>query len=396
MKNKGIYIVSAFITLILISFLFSLAGTDSNNPFLSLSKEHKTPLGSYIFYEELSTFFSQSTWQENNKPILELKTESITESSHAYIFISEKFTPDSLEQQQLLKMASSGARIFIAAYKFSPEFLKQFDLTQNLSWGDNKKASIRFVASADSGLVYQTEYSRLIQFFSTESNFKGKIRSVLNEEKDKAVFVGIPYGKGEVMLHLYPDVFTNVQLLKKEAFRYAFVVSYFFKAENMIWDEYYKPGGLSENSSWFKHILQSRGLRSAWYLLLFLFLIAVVFQSKRKFRILNLTEPPKSNNIEFAESIGLLFFKLNEHHILARKMINQFSRQLKEQYNVIYRQSKDDAISAKTGFDLQTLSQIRIMANKCETKHRFNKNELLALHHLIEKLNKQHNPKNHG
>jgi len=125
----------------------------------------------------------------------------------------------------------------------------------------------------------------------------------------------------------------------KDGFAYANGVFSHLKEGDIYIDEYStKYRNNYENNrhgnSILHYFLNEPSMAWAWYVGLGMVLMYVIFQSKRKQRIIPFIEKKKNISLEHAKSIGRLYF-LREHHTnLANQKIKLFTYFMKNKYGI--------------------------------------------------------------
>jgi len=70
--------------------------------------------------------------------------------------------------------------------------------------------------------------------------------------------------------------------------------------------------------------LSKPALKSAWYLALFSLLLFMVFNAKRKQRIVRVIKPLENTTVAFTKTIGNLYYETKDHNNLIAKKITYF------------------------------------------------------------------------
>ncbi len=108
-----------------------------------------------------------------------------------------------------------------------------------------------------------------------------------------------------------------------------------------------------------QYIFNNRSLTWAFWLLLLLFALIYVFESKRKQRPIPLIEPLRNTSLDFVRTIGRLYFQRRDNHNLATKMVTHFQDQVRTRYNLQVTALDEDFVtrlSYKTGYQRESLS----------------------------------------
>ncbi len=150
-------------------------------------------------------------------------------------------------------------------------------------------------------------------------------------------FVKASYGEGEFYLHTTPLAFTNLYLLEKRGLDYASKAFSHLKTGPLYWDErVFKPKGDAppQQESPLKYVLSQPPLAWAWYLMLGMALLYLIFRAKRRQRVIPVLEKNANTSLEFIGTIGRLFFINNNHRQLAAQKMRLFLIFVRERYHL--------------------------------------------------------------
>ena len=89
----------------------------------------------------------------------------------------------------------------------------------------------------------------------------------------------------------------------------------------------------ADQQSIFRYIFTQPALTWAYYLVLIGLLFYALFAGKRTQRVIPVVEPPRNTSLEFAQTVGRLYFQQGDHDNLARKKIQYFLAGLRERYH---------------------------------------------------------------
>lgn len=136
-----------------------------------------------------------------------------------------------------------------------------------------------------------------------------------------------------------------------------------YYAENVYWDEYYKylrSRDSNDFSEW-EVLMRFPAMRWALWLIVVLLLIYVLFESKRRQRIIPEKPLLTNNSLEFVEAMGQLYYQQHDNANLARKIIQQWMEFIRSRYYLGTHQIDDnfaDALSRKAVMPLQHVKDI--------------------------------------
>jgi len=357
---------------------------------LYLSKESKNPLGSYAIHTCITDIFPSSKIINNYQTLYEYFGQNKLPKKATMVFVSEEFAPDSLDMNLILKFLEEGNHVFISSVTYGKEFCDTLNIETQIHWLDiNTKLSdsvrVQFanqnLATAPA-IYYSKAYFN--SFFSKVDTAHTTILGYQNEKFTN--FIKVKIGEGELFLHTQPIAFTNYQFLLRNNSEYVEKMLSLLPNSTVIWDEYYKPNKLIEETP-LRYILKNKSLRTAYWLLWVGLAFFFLFEIKRKQRIIPIVAPPKNTSLEFTETIGRLYLHSRNHHDLASKKIMYFLEFLRNSYflNIKLNEPIDyQKISEKTRVDTQTITKLFNYMQVIQNSSKLSDYDLLQFSNLIE------------
>lgn len=192
------------------------------------------------------------------------------------------------------------------------------------------------------------------------------IPDILGHAKDKPNFLRYAYGAGHLTVHTAPLALTNYFLLQGDN-RY-YLDGVWNTLPSIIgavyWHEYYKR--TSEASSF---AMLWRHPATRWALLLSLLALGfyVLFESKRRQRIIPIVKPLENTSVAFVETVGRLYFDRGDHANMAAKMVQHFLEWVRNTHNLPTTELNDafaNQLARKTGRTEQEAQAAKFMANE--------------------------------
>ncbi len=357
---------------------------------LSFSKDDKIPYGSYIIYHLLPELFPNSHIQVTQYPIYNiLKDKNYSNSS--YIFINNNFAPDELDAKELLKFVSEGNNVFIAANFIRGKLSDTLSVETNLNYIGNDSIRINFYNNQLKNNSPFTFKDSPIDYYFTNLDTLNTIALGFNKDK-KTNFIRIKFGRGNFYLNAVPIAFTNYNILDSLNSGYIFKsLSYLPENKTIFWDEYYKTGRAAAGTP-LRFILSTQSLRWAYYILIFSILIYIIFEGKRKQRIIPEINPLQNSTLEFAGIIGKLYYQQKNHKNIAEKKIRYLLDQIKSRYYIKPDEFNDETIakiSKRSGVELKEVKSIFKYINYIEILPKVKEKELKHISSLIESFYKK-------
>ena len=205
-----------------------------------------------------------------------------------------------------------------------------------------------------------------------------------------ANFIKINYGKGHVYLHTEPLILTNYYLLKPQNKKYVEDVFSYLPNRKTIWFIEAKSSESPQKSSPLSFILANPALRYAWYLFLVGLLLFVIFNVKRKQRVVPILEPLKNTSVDFVKSIGNLYLQEGDFHDMMAKKSQYFLHRVRldlmidtKDLNEIFAQK----LHLKTGKNLDKINEALVLIKKSEDPYSsVVKEDLLSLNRILDEI----------
>ena len=165
-------------------------------------------------------------------------------------------------------------------------------------------------------------------------------------------------GDGHLTLHAAPLVLSNYFLLQPGNVDYLNALWQTLPTNiNKIYTHnYYKR---SANKSGLSILWKFPATRWALLLAIFLLLMYVLFEGKRKQRIIPIVAPFKNDSVSFVETVGRLYYNKGNHANLADKMVQQFLEWVRTHYLLITNLLNENFIRQLTIKSGQTEATVR-------------------------------------
>ena len=288
-----------------------------------------------------------------------------------------------------------GAENFAGALKDSLEFGMAFNeqlLSTNVSDVQSALAgesvtNIHFVE--DDFPKERFEFPSVVAstFFT---NFDKERFDVLAENDDgRAVLIRLKSDKGNLYLTSMPLALTNYFVLDQKTSAFAEVLlSLFPEQESLAHNEYYQMGRM-ESSSIIRFLLRHSALRWAYFLLIGTLVLFVLFEIKRRQRMIPVITPLRNTTMEFVSTLGQLYYRQSDHANLAKKRVLYWLDFVRNHYN-LKAQHLDDQftldLAKKSGKDKRWIALLVKTAAKVQQGHQLSESELMAFENQLNKF----------
>ncbi|MFN8256911.1 MAG: hypothetical protein U0W24_14545 [Bacteroidales bacterium] len=382
-KNKHIVILAIIFSLLVV-FEYMAPKKPDWTP--SFKRFDKIPFGCYITFDLLKDIFPQSRIEKNDSSLY-LKFRHKDSSGMSYLIITQQFDPQKVSLESLLEFVNKGNKVFVAAEIFGQKFMDTL--------GFRNIPLIKYSIQTDSvehrfcnpylnpGKTFYLKSGWVNYYFDKLDTMNCK--SITTLDSGYVNYFRMKYGKGEFFIHNHPFAFTNYNILKNSNSDYVFAALSYLKNTTVVWDDNYKPG--QESSTPLRYILSQKALRAAWYTILALALVFLLFSSKRLQRPIPVMVPPENSSLEFAKTLGNLYMSSKNHKDIAKKKYNYWLDFLREEYFLSFENPDNpepEKIAEKTGVSKEIILKILKQKNYIDEYLDITPETLLTFNEAIE------------
>jgi hypothetical protein len=360
---------------------------------VTLWRKDKIPYGTYVAYEDLKYIFPEAEITVNRGSPASFDQG---EGRKAYIIIGITMSPDEAELRAIMNFVGQGNQVFISAFEFGDSLLhtlnvKMADSAGRFDQRDSLRLSLYSPLNNDSlSFAYPGDpYDTYVR--SVDSQYTTVLGRDRNGRPD---FLKFGYkGGGAIYLHFAPMAFTNFFLLHKNNKAYFDNALSYIPAsvKEVKWDEYFRYDRNRDFSA-FQYILANKSLRWAFWLILLLFLLVYLFESKRKQRLVPVIGQLRNNSLDFVKTIGRLYYQRRDNHNLALKMLAHFQDYVRKKYNM-QASAMDgeflERLAYKSGHGKEKLQAIVDDIRNLQERSELTEAELLGFNAKMEEFYKQ-------
>ncbi|MEJ7609864.1 MAG: DUF4350 domain-containing protein [Ferruginibacter sp.] len=323
------------------------------------------------------------------------------DTATVYVNVSRNFYVEDEDAEELLDYVYKGNTAFIAAENIDTILLRKIFCTQKSGPGffmppeKFRNTSLRFTRGLT---LYKDSFSYFYRPFKRsfpEINGAYSRIAGYNDAGQTNFFVFF-WGKGRLYLHSEPRAFSNYFLLTNNNYRYMQEILQMLPAspENIYWDNFHTTknyaGGKKDGSfSTFSTLLRYPALAKAFFIALGLLLLYILFNSKRRQRVIPVIKPPENTSIAFAEAIAGLYLNKKDNRLIAEKMINYFNEHTRSKYFFhmnVQDAGYEDMLSRKSGVPSGIIQPLTEIIRTVSTTGNVQDQQLLELNGLIEKF----------
>jgi len=398
-------IIGIFVAVLIGIIVTEIARPKPLNWSPSYTAGDKIPFGCFVLFNELPTLFPNKEIRTVNRSIYEELTALDTLSKSNYLIVNNGVSFDKEEYNQMLSYVSRGNDIFIASSHFGGYLSDTLNLgvdasysiredTVSLSLTNSKFKAEKFPFTKG---MYNRHFTSVDSLNTTilghvsynEESFSldGDSETILQKRPN---FIKVSFGHGNFYLNSTPLAFTNFYMLGGNEDYVADTFSYLKSHETLYWDNYKKSGRVIIDSP-MRFVLNQTSLKWAYYLTLLGVLLFFIFRTKREQRIIPVIEPLENSSVEFARTVGSLYYQHKDYTNLISKKINYFLEFVRSHYyidttTITEKTIKD--LAAKSSKPLADVKALIDQISHLKNKSQHTKHDLIELNKKITSFKK--------
>ncbi len=399
--NKTIKIYIAFLVLLIVAIVL----IDINRPkpidwTPTFGINDRIPFGLYVFDQEMPYLLKNDSIEKTTQTAYEyldsqyyyvddtLKTDK---ARGTIVSISQYYDIDDESTNELFYFVEQGNSVFLSSTLFSDKLKDSlhFELDSempqkdglNLSMANPNLNTKKYNFNNGVGSMF---FSKIDTLTTTVLGYQS-----LNKEDKKVNFIKIPYKSGFFYLHCQPIAFTNYHLLKEDHYQYTENVASYIPKGKLIWLVKGQTGEYISSSP-LRYVLSQPALKYAWYLLLGGILIFMIFNAKRRQRIVPIIKPLTNTTVDFTKTIGNLYYQEGDHQNIIDKKIIYFLEKIRHDYLIETTTLDDNFIKKlhlKSGKDINDIQNVvRLINYQRSSYNQSIEDDLIEINNAIEKI----------
>lgn len=385
-KTFKIYAV-IFIIILIVMGMFEM----NKKPVLDWRKnynvEKKTPFGLYIFDQESTALFKGKLEKVRVSPYTYYQKNQY-KKPHNILIIQKKL--DDVSWEYIINEVDNGSDVMWFTNDTTAKLRDTLGFRfKTVSFEDNYYLQLTDKKLTGSRLLIdKLPDNQGFSYIRSDIEILGKTlhKKSNNESSISADFVKINFGKGHFYVHSEPLILTNYYFLKSKNKYLENVLSYLPDRQTVWFVETDMPLSMSP----MRFILNNPPLRYAWYLLLLGLLIFVLFNAKRKQRIVPVIEPLKNTSLDFIRSIGNLYLQEGDFHEMMAKKAQYFLNRIRMDL-LIDTQHLDEQfiikLHLKTGKNIELIKEAVALVKKGQDPYAsVMKEDLIKMNQLLDQI----------
>jgi hypothetical protein len=366
---------------------------------ITLRRQDKIPYGTYVAHEMLTDMFPFARVINSREEPGYWDSLDMNEGGQAFISISKYFNASEWEMKKLLSFAENGNDVFIstAALSFAAEEILYSASENNISNSHYNNEDRSINDSLDLKLLKprQLRYSYPGKNFSTSfRELNLHTADIIGMNTIAPNFIHLRAGKGNFYVQLAPLAFSNYFILHRNNIRYYETAFSVIPASTrrILWDEYYlyKPSAEQQPKSkngWLAILMKYPGMRAGLLTAIFLLLVYVAMEMRRKQRPIPVITKPRNDSLDFVRTIGRLYYEKGDHRNLARKMTAYFLEYVRNNYKLLTSALDESFIRnlyTKSGYPEPEIKKIITNIQYIEDAPRIGSADLVNLYRQLE------------
>lgn len=382
--NKTFKIYAAvFIVVMIILALFEVNKKETTDWRKNFDTGEKSPFGLFVFDAEIKSLFSNKIHKTSQAPY-DYYNEN-KKGRHNILVIENNI--DSESWKKILNEVSEGSDAMLIVSNIPQE------ISDSIGYYDSK------ISFEDENVLkltdkkYQNDFIKLDKFPSGRgfTYIKPGVevlgKTVEKNNTDQANFIKVKFGKGNIFVHCEPLFITNYYLLKPGNVKYAQDIFSYLDGKETIW---FVESNTKQSQFFLRFILSNPALKYAWWLLtggLFLF---IVFNAKRKQRIVPIIEPLKNTSVDFVKSIGNLYLQEGDFHDMMAKKAQYFLNRVRMELLIDTQNLDEDfakKLQMKTGKSLEMINEAVVLIKNAQNPYALVvKEDLVRMNKLLDEI----------
>jgi hypothetical protein len=359
---------------------------------MTLAYDDKNPYGTYALFELFPDLIPGSKVEHSYNTILEL--EDSLSIDKTFFILASTFSGDKTETKVLLDHVSRGGSAFISAQYFRGIFADTLDLhTYDYFFKDLDgitRDDSSYLAFENPTLDTTSHYFYLRDNINLYFDRFDTTRTTVIAENDlhQPVTLRIAYGKGNFILSSTPLAFTNIYLLSANNREFVSSVLSTLPGKDIIWTEFYQVGRM-ESKTPLRFILNNEPLAWAYYLTIGAVLVFMLFEAKRKQRIIPIVKPLPNTSLEFVSTIGNLYYQNGDHKNIAEKKINFLLEHIRSSFllkTLHWNEEFFRTVANKSGNTTEDVQRLFKKINFIQSSSMISAEQLMDLNDAIEQF----------
>ncbi|MEP2937226.1 MAG: DUF4350 domain-containing protein [Gilvibacter sp.] len=389
MDKRAKRILMAFGVAILLLIVVEVASPQPVDWRPNYTATAKTPLGSFVMFNELDGLFVNTPIERVIRDPYEFLKSKDTTAGQLYVFINDRLALDEQQFNELSQFVAMGNTAFMAANSFGSIIADSLNVSTYVDYSVMQPELTPQLYSPslkmDSLAVFNKSLyaASFTSVDTTNTTALGYFKDEYDEIQHN--YIKVSHGEGHFYFMTTPEAFSNYYLLKEHQTYAAHVLSY-FNPKKIYWDEYKKSGRIVIDSK-MRFVLTQPALKWAYYVTILGLILFVIFKGKREQRIIELIEPLKNDTKDFTATIGDLHFQYKDYTNITTKRITYFLERVRSELFMSTNELDANFIkrlSLKSGNNIEDTKNLIDLINSLRSKPLHSEEDLIRLNKLLQ------------
>jgi hypothetical protein len=391
MKGLRLYLIGSAVILVvyLIAQYYKPKPTNWTPSYL---KEDKIPFGLYVLHKEIRSLFPDAAISTSRQRLYNtLKGQRHLNTN--YLIVCGSLKMDQLDYREMVEYLHNGNNVFIATFNVGPLLKERLKLRASTVFepAARKSPAINFVSPwLKASRPYIFDKGLGSQYFSRFDT--ARVVVLGRNQSDGANFIKYSFGKGSLYILPNPQLLSNYNLINPAGADYAAkALSFLPPAKLLIWDEYQTRGNTAD-ASILRVIFKHAPLRWAYYIALVSILLFVLFEIKRRQRIIPVIAPLLNSSVDFVKVVGKVYYQQRDNKDIAAKKISYLLEFVRTTYRLktgTLDESFIDDLVHKSGATEEAVLQLITLIKNIKNGYQVSDTQLINLNKQIEHFYKQ-------
>ena len=356
----------------------------------------KIPFGLYILNQELGKMTGQKVTKIEQSPYEYFESQYDYDTlvnnykvKGTFLNISDYGNIDETSAQEILYFISHENTAFLSMKKFPETLLDSLKISMDADYKYSDKIYNWLANPKFGSKKYQIIEGIGNDYFTEFDTINTTVLGYQSGDSSRVNFIKVNYDGGEIYLHTQPAAFTNFHLLKDNHKEYAEKVLSYLPKRDIHWLSG-KSSGKNISDSQLGFIFKHPALKSAWLLFLIGMGVFMIFNAKRKQRIVPVIKPLPNTTVDFTKTIGNLYYQEGDHTTIIDKKIIYFLERVRNEY--LMDTTKLDAdfvkkLHQKSGKDYFIIERaVFLINNHRKSPHNSIEDDLVEINKALEKV----------
>lgn len=356
----------------------------------------KIPFGLYIINQELGKMTGQKVTKIEQSPYEYFESlydyDTLVNNykvKGTFLNISDYGNIDKTSAQEILYFISHENTAFLSMKKFPETLLDSLKISMDADYKYSDKIYNWLANPKFGSKKYQIIEGIGNDYFTEFDTINTTVLGYQSGDSSRVNFIKVNYDGGEIYLHTQPAAFTNFHLLKDNHKEYAEKVLSYLPKRDIHWLSG-KSSGKNISDSQLGFIFKHPALKSAWLLFLIGMGVFMIFNAKRKQRIVPIIKPLPNTTVDFTKTIGNLYYQEGDHTTIIDKKIIYFLERVRNEY--LMDTTKLDAdfvkkLHQKSGKDYFIIERaVFLINNHRKSPHNSIEDDLVEINKALEKV----------